>query len=494
MGRGEWRTRSLIGWKREIEVGGGGEDVSKGEAGQLNIHDDDCILTVDSSSDEEFEPCVTRMNTQNGNSDCVVIDLVSDDDEEHFPEEDGNEILEVLCDTDKFTGQELPIIISDDDDDDDDDDSSDVEMDVIIEDDTADEGHIFSVEKEMEQFALSEYNSSDVTGENLSQPPDVAEIEVELSDINISDAELEPVEEQPRKRKCKTKNICTTPAVKGRKQLQSSKKKPRAVCAKKLETKHTDCNIPGCFFRDIEKQKQYSGRNFKRNKDELVQRLYTLINETIFGNKLPERLDIRWNKKMLRTAGLCSSGRHHYPKERYTRIEISIKVCDSADRIRDTLVHEVCHAASWLLDGIRDSHGDAWKYYARLCNMVHPELPLVTRCHNYKINYKIYYECSRCKTRIGRYTRSLDVQRYVCAECKGRLVVLPLTRKDGTPIKPHVRPFAKYVQQHYRPVRQQTAGIDHGDVMRTLSKDYFICKQKQNQNQNQDQNQNSGGN
>lgn len=69
------------------------------------------------------------------------------------------------------------------------------------------------------------------------------------------------------------------------------------------------------------------------------------------------------------------------------------------DRLRDTLIHEICHAASWLLDGIRDSHGDAWKYYAKKSNMVHPELPMVTRCHNYKINYRIHYECTRCKTR-----------------------------------------------------------------------------------------------
>lgn len=80
--------------------------------------------------------------------------------------------------------------------------------------------------------------------------------------------------------------------------------------------------------------------------------------------------------------------------------------------------------------------------------------------------------------RVGRYTRSLDVGRFVCAKCKGPLVLLPLTRKDGTPIKPHVRPFAKYVKLHYRLVREQMAGITHGDVMRTLSKDYFICKEK----------------
>lgn len=69
------------------------------------------------------------------------------------------------------------------------------------------------------------------------------------------------------------------------------------------------------------------------------------------------------------------------------------------DRIRDTLAHELCHAASWLLNGIHASHGYTWRYYARKCNLAHPELPLVTRFHNYKINYKIYYECTRCKAR-----------------------------------------------------------------------------------------------
>ncbi|EPY77342.1 ACRC protein-like protein [Camelus ferus] len=194
--------------------------------------------------------------------------------------------------------------------------------------------------------------------------------------------------------------------------------------------------------------------------------------------QLPEKIDIGWNKKMLRTAGLCTTGEIRRPKrQRYAKIEISLKVCDSADRLRDTLIHEICHAASWLLDGIRDSHGDAWKYYARKSNMVHPELPKVTRCHNYEINYRIVYECTKCKSRIGRYTRSLNTDRFICAQCRGPLVMLPQTRKDGTPIQPHVRPFAKYVKENYRIVQRQTEGISHGDVMRKLSKD-FAAKKK----------------
>lgn len=43
--------------------------------------------------------------------------------------------------------------------------------------------------------------------------------------------------------------------------------------------------------------------------------------------------------------------------------------------------------------------------------MVHPELPKVTRCHNYKINYKIHYE-SVLSANSGK-TFSLDFSNYV---------------------------------------------------------------------------------
>lgn len=46
------------------------------------------------------------------------------------------------------------------------------------------------------------------------------------------------------------------------------------------------CEIPGCFLRDLENSKQYSGRKFKQNKDELVQRIYTLFNNSVFDKKV----------------------------------------------------------------------------------------------------------------------------------------------------------------------------------------------------------------
>ncbi|XP_037368168.1 germ cell nuclear acidic protein isoform X2 [Talpa occidentalis] len=424
------------------------------------------------------------MSTQKNNNSYMVIDSESDD--EHFQDikrakiteiNSEDEFLETRSDIKEHPNiQDLPVVITDDE-------SSNLEAPIIIED-SCYQDQISSSEEEMNGLSTSQSRSRGGAGEqhldeNLCQPPSDPEANLEASDRKPADEEPVPVAEQPRKRKKKTKNITVTPAVEGRKTRGPSKKKANAT-EEKSKTGDVMCNIPGCFLHDLEKSKQYSGKKFKQNKDELVQKIYALFNRTVFDEKMPEKIDIGWNKKMLRTAGLCTTGEIRYPKrERYAKIEISLKVCDSADRLRDTLIHEICHAASWLLDGVRDSHGDAWKYYAQMSNLVHPELPKVTRCHNYKINYRIHYECTQCKTRVGRYTRSLNTERFICAKCRGTLVMLPLTRKDGTPIVPHVRPFAMYVKEYYRIVRQQTEGISHGDVMKKLGKDFVAKKQNQ---------------
>lgn len=140
---------------------------------------------------------------------------------------------------------------------------------------------------------------------------------------------------------------------------------------------------------------------------------------------------------MRTTAGYCITGQERNGGSRYARIELSEKVCDSAgnaprkpktsqelwllnnssthllmlgpiappnccrfvsaDRLRDTLIHEMCHAATWMINGVRDGHGTFWKLYARKATLAHPELPMVTRCHSYDIKYKFQYQCTRCK-------------------------------------------------------------------------------------------------
>ncbi|NXA45807.1 ACRC protein, partial [Nothocercus julius] len=118
-------------------------------------------------------------------------------------------------------------------------------------------------------------------------------------------------------------------------------------CTPSTQTKEkcNSCSVPGCFLQDLSNPASQYVKYFKKNKEDLTQKLYRLYNNTIFERKLPEKMEIIWNKKMRKTAGYCVTGQTKSPEaQRYARIELSEKVCDSADRLRDTLIHEICHA------------------------------------------------------------------------------------------------------------------------------------------------------
>ncbi|NWW89774.1 ACRC protein, partial [Rhynochetos jubatus] len=116
-------------------------------------------------------------------------------------------------------------------------------------------------------------------------------------------------------------------------------------CSQSAKAEKKVCSVPGCFLQDLSNPSSHYVKYFKKNKEELAQKLYCLYNSTIFEQKLPEKMVIFWSKKMRKTAGYCITGQTEGPEaKRYARIGLSEKVCDSADRLRDTLVHEVCHA------------------------------------------------------------------------------------------------------------------------------------------------------
>lgn len=47
----------------------------------------------------------------------------------------------------------------------------------------------------------------------------------------------------------------------------------------------------------------------------------------------------------------------------YTLSDIAFSCfVSSQERVRDTLIHEMCHAAVWVIDGVRNGgHGPHWK-------------------------------------------------------------------------------------------------------------------------------------
>ena len=67
-------------------------------------------------------------------------------------------------------------------------------------------------------------------------------------------------------------------------------------------------------------------KNFKKNKEELVDKLYKYYNKHVFDGKLPPSMNIKWNQRLTKTAGYCyyQMGRSS-ENRRGSRIELSTK-------------------------------------------------------------------------------------------------------------------------------------------------------------------------
>ncbi|XP_037789346.1 uncharacterized protein LOC119584767 [Penaeus monodon] len=173
------------------------------------------------------------------------------------------------------------------------------------------------------------------------------------------------------------------------------------------------------------------------------------------------------------------------------------KVIDAAERLRDTLIHELCHAAAWIISGYKDGHGPLWKAWAAKATSTFPELPAISRCHSYEIACKYTYRCTRCSYSIGRHSKSLDTDRKVCGYCYGKFELVVNSQAGrgrgrsqgseggvggGTPSQaPPKTPrtpgaFALFVKENYGSIKKSRDNLKHADVMKILSTEFAKLK------------------
>uniref|UniRef100_T1J8F3 SprT-like domain-containing protein n=1 Tax=Strigamia maritima TaxID=126957 RepID=T1J8F3_STRMM len=170
--------------------------------------------------------------------------------------------------------------------------------------------------------------------------------------------------------------------------------------------------------------------SFKNHKDVLANKLFTLFNNKIFEDQLSHDMEINWNTRMTQTAGFCRCKKDRQTGIRSAKIELAPKVVDNADRLRDTLIHELCHAAVWVINGIHNGHGKIWKNWTRKASCAFPELPPIGVCHSYAIHTKFTYKCTRaeCTYKIGRHSKSIDTTKKCCPYCSSKLELLKNTK------------------------------------------------------------------
>ncbi|OAF64360.1 HMG box-containing protein C19G7.04, partial [Intoshia linei] len=217
----------------------------------------------------------------------------------------------------------------------------------------------------------------------------------------------------------------------------------------------------------------------------ITEKCIYIYNKWIFQiNNLSSLLSTSWNKRLIKTSGRCIGKKNVKCGEKIItcHIELSCKVCDSPDRIRDTLLHEMCHGAVFLIDkDIHHGHGHLWKKYVIKSKSVFSKIPVVETCHSYAINYKFYYRCENCQLQEGRFKRNLKVENGGCSKCNGKIVVLieeKKNKKNLIKFEPRkISSFAQYVKENYSTIKTRNEK-SHKDVMKQLSEMFNKNKPK----------------
>ncbi|CAM1308735.1 ACRC (predicted) [Pycnogonum litorale] len=267
-----------------------------------------------------------------------------------------------------------------------------------------------------------------------------------------------------------------TTAVKPRKRKENRTEVSEKFCSSGDNL--TDCaNFLSSLSPIVSRDRQHPDarkytKRFKSGREELSKRIYKIFNEHVFDEKLAEDMEIIWKPRLTKTAGrCCSKTDSSAPNGRIAKIELSSKVIDSPHRLRDVLLHEMCHAACWIVYGYTDGHGPMWKYWAQKAVRVFPKLPKPTVCHRYEISTKYTYKCVKCGYSIGRHSKSLDTNQNICGKCQGKFELLVNT--GSTPRTPRTPSrFAVFVKENYGTIKKSNHKAKHGDVMRLLGAEF----------------------
>ncbi|GLC47257.1 hypothetical protein PLESTB_001835700 [Pleodorina starrii] len=176
-------------------------------------------------------------------------------------------------------------------------------------------------------------------------------------------------------------------------------------------------------------------RAFLAGRARVAQELYDKWNRDVFEGRLPSDLPLVWNSRLTSTAGQVVAQRELPGSTRRVpaKLELSPRLIDSPDKLRNTLSHEMCHVAAWHISHEYDRpHGPAWESWARCFMRYDPSL-VIRRTHDYITQYAHRWRCTRqgCGKEYGRQRQTIRVGVHVCAVCHSQLEYLGHFDKNG---------------------------------------------------------------
>lgn len=219
---------------------------------------------------------------------------------------------------------------------------------------------------------------------------------------------------------------------------------------------------------ETEKNKAAKARrlSFNNKKADFAQNFLTVLDDAVAEGKVRQNasstggVKITWSKTLQKTAGRAQwRGERIRDKEgrlltikHHASIELAERIIDDEYRLINTLAHEYCHLANYMVSNVHDQpHGASFKQWGLKCSEAlkdHPDFGgkiNVTTKHTYKIDYKYVWSCVGCSQTYGRHSKSIDTTRSRCGDrsCNGRLEQIKPKPRNVSPKKNGTLPTAQ---------------------------------------------------
>ncbi|KAL2865578.1 SprT family zinc-dependent metalloprotease [Aspergillus lucknowensis] len=232
---------------------------------------------------------------------------------------------------------------------------------------------------------------------------------------------------------------------------------------------------------DAKKAALAQKRSFDNKKADLAEHFLKTLDDAVSGGEVQRvsaetgGVHVVWSKTLQTTAGRASwkrdrrsassspsSSGSETPSRAVTKhfatIELAERIIDDEDRLINTMAHEYCHLANYIVSNVRNQpHGASFQAWARKCKDALKDHPVygggrieVTTKHSYKIDYKYVWTCVDCCQNYGRHSKSIDPTRHRCGKCKG---LLQQIKPKPRSVSPRKRPIVSSPSNRSKPLQ-----------------------------------------
>ncbi|KAI0127973.1 SprT-like family-domain-containing protein [Xylariales sp. AK1849] len=248
-------------------------------------------------------------------------------------------------------------------------------------------------------------------------------------------------------------------------------------------------------------QKRDAKKAFDQIKESLAQTFLAELDDRVTSGELARLtaptggMRIKWCTSLQSTAGRAhwkckevttmtqqADGSLQSTKERRHEawIDLASKVLTNEDDLLNTVAHEFCHLAVFMLNGKpKFAHGAEFKAWGRKCMAAFRGRGIeVTTKHDYEIDYKFIWRCADCTAEVHRHSKSVDTSKQRCGRCRGVLEqVKPVPRANAGKGPGKKTAYQVFVSSETKVLKAEGKTMSFGEMMAEVSKRWKV-KQK----------------